>query len=160
MIDRLRRTFIQYRQFLLYAIIGASGVTIDLATFFVLFNVVGIHESLATAISTSLGIVNNFAWNRHFNFRVHDQWFRRFLRFYAVGLSGIVLTVGMFHVFATWMGVSPNLVKVASLLPVLVLQYTLNKLWTFGIDGPATVPTPLRLATEERAPLERVGSGY
>ena len=96
-----------------------------------LFNLAGINENVATVISTSCGIANNFALNTAFNFKVRDNLLRRFVQFYAVGLSGILLTVGLFAVFVTWLGISPNIVKVGSLLPVLVLQYGLNKVWTF-----------------------------
>lgn len=131
MIDRTRLLVTQYQQFLLYAIIGVSGVTLDLVVFFLLFNLAGINENVATVISTSCGIANNFALNTAFNFKVRDNLLRRFVQFYAVGVSGILLTVLLFAVFVSWLGISPNIVKVGSLLPVLVLQYGLNKVWTF-----------------------------
>lgn len=131
MVTQARSLLTQYRQFVLYAMIGVSGVLLDLVVFFVLFNVFDIGENLSTAISTTCGIANNFVLNTIFNFKVRDRLLIRFLRFYAVGLSGIVLTIAMFEVFVGWLDLNANAVKVASLLPVLVLQYGLNKIWTF-----------------------------
>lgn len=122
----------RYRNFILYAVIGCSGVLLDLAGFLVLYNFVGLHELLATAISTTAGIVNNFLLNSWFNFRKRDGMLRRFLRFYTVGLAGIVLTAALLGVFSTGLGVDPNVVKVLALPLVVILQFTMNKRWSFG----------------------------
>lgn len=115
-----------------YAAIGAVGVCLDYGLFVVLFDLVGLHEQIANALSTTAGIVNNFALNALLNFRRRDRLLARFLRFYAVGLSGIALTFLLLAVFAGGLGVSADLVKAASLPLVLVLQYTINRRWSFA----------------------------
>lgn len=122
----------QYRNFVLYAVIGCSGVLLDLVLFLVLYNILGIHELVATAISTTSGIVNNFLLNSWFNFRRRDEMLRRFLRFYTVGLAGIALTAALLAGFSTGLGVDPNVVKILALPLVVILQFTLNKRWSFG----------------------------
>jgi putative flippase GtrA len=131
MIARSKELFEQHRQFLLYAMIGVSGVVLDLILFFVLFNLFQIDKNLATFMSTSAGITNNFLWNAFVNFKTSDQLAKRFGQFYLVGLSGIVLTVAIFFVFVDQLHLNANLVKVGSLPPVLVMQFLLNKYWTF-----------------------------
>lgn len=120
------------RQFFLYALIGASGVLLDLAVFFVLFNSAHVDKFVATAISTTAGITNNFVWNATYNFRVGDRLLRRFIRFYVVGLGGLALTAALFAVFVDVVGWNANLVKVLSLGPVLLVQYAANKRWSFA----------------------------
>ncbi|GAA0508976.1 hypothetical protein GCM10011581_18890 [Saccharopolyspora subtropica] len=115
-----------------YAAIGASGVALDYLLFLLLFNLAGLHEQLANAISTTAGITNNFVLNALFNFRRRDRILVRLLRFYAVGVAGIGLTFLLLQVFSGWLGVDPNLVKAGSLPVVLVFQYTINKKWSFG----------------------------
>ena len=122
----------RHRSFVLYSVIGCSGVLLDLLVFLVLYNVFGMHEQLATAISTTLGIVNNFLLNSFFNFRVRDGMLRRFLRFYAVGIVGIGITAALLGVFSTWLGVDPNIVKVVALPVVVAFQFTMNRKWSFG----------------------------
>lgn len=131
MIETISRRVVDSREFLLYAVIGVSGVVLDLVTFLFLYNVVGISEFAATFVSTTLGIANNFLLNVQFNFRTKDRLLGRFLRFYAVGGAGILLTMGMFALFSDALGIHPNVVKVLSLPAVLVFQYLLNKKWTF-----------------------------
>ena len=115
-----------------YAAIGVLGVCLDYGLFVILFTAVGLHPQIANALSTSAGITNNFALNALFNFRRRDRLLVRFARFYAVGLSGIALTFVLLAVFATWLGLPANLVKAASLPLVLVLQYTINRKWSFA----------------------------
>ena len=121
----------RHRSFVLYQLIGASGALLDLLLFLALYNAAGVHEQVATAISTSVGIANNFLLNSYLNFRVRDGMLRRFLRFYAVGLVGIGLVAVLLLVFHTWLGVDANVVKVVSLPVVAVLQFLLNKRWSF-----------------------------
>ncbi|KAA5836102.1 GtrA family protein [Saccharopolyspora hirsuta] len=127
-----RRVPLVSPQLLRYALIGGSGVLLDYLLFLLLFNAFGVHEQLANAISTTAGITNNFVLNALFNFRKRDRIVVRFLRFYAVGLTGIALTFLLLQVFSGWLGIDPNLVKAGSLPVVLLLQYTINKKWSFG----------------------------
>ena len=122
----------RYRSFVLYQLIGVSGVLLDLVLFLGLYNALGVHEQLATVLSTSAGITNNFLLNSYLNFRRRDGMLRRFARFYTVGLVGIALVAALLVVFHTWMGVDANIVKVASMPVVAVLQFFLNKRWSFG----------------------------
>ncbi|MGY1849642.1 MULTISPECIES: GtrA family protein [unclassified Blastococcus] len=127
-----RELWQRHRQFFVYQLIGVSGVLLDLVLFLVLYNVVGMHEQLATALSTSAGITNNFLLNSYLNFRKRDGMLRRFARFYSVGLLGIALVAVLLLVFHTWLGVDANIVKVVSMPIVAIFQFVLNKRWSFG----------------------------
>lgn len=120
------------RALVLYGIIGVSGVTLDYLVFLLLFNSSGLHEQLANAISTSIGIANNFALNAWLNFRTTDRLLIRFARFYSVGLAGMALTFLLLHLGSGMFGLNPNLVKAAAIPLVVVLQYLINKRWSFG----------------------------
>ncbi|MEU5099428.1 GtrA family protein [Streptomyces sp. NPDC020996] len=120
------------RQLLRYTLIGGSGVALDLGVFLLLHNLAGLDEQVANALSTTLGIANNFVLNALFTFERRDRIVVRFLRFYAVGLTGIVLTNLLFLVFTDALGVDADLVKAGSLLPVLALQFVLNRKWSFA----------------------------
>lgn len=119
------------RQFVLYSAIGLSGVTLDVLLFMVLFNLFHLNEELATFISISAAITNNFLLNTHLNFKVKDKLWSRYARFYLVGLTGILLTDLLFFIFVDNLHISANTIKIASLAPVLLLQYSLNKRWSF-----------------------------
>lgn len=114
-----------------YAVIGVSGVCLDYLVFLLLFNAFGLHPQIANMISTTAGIINNFGLNALLNFRKRDRIAVRFLRFYAVGLTGIALTVLLLKVFSDVLGIDANIVKGLSLPLVLLLQYSINRRWSF-----------------------------
>ncbi|MFF7565362.1 GtrA family protein [Streptomyces pseudovenezuelae] len=120
------------RQLLSYTLIGGSGVALDLVAFLLLHNAAGMNEQIANAISTTLGIANNFALNARFTFERRDRLVVRFLRFYAVGLTGIALTNLLFLAFTDGLGIDANLIKAGSLPLVLALQFVLNRKWSFA----------------------------
>ncbi|WP_328480085.1 GtrA family protein [Streptomyces sp. NBC_00377] len=120
------------RQLVTYALVGGSGVLLDLGAFLLLYNVAGLHEQLANVLSTSLGITNNFVLNALFTFGRRDRLLLRYLRFYCVGLTGIALTFVLLAVFSRGLGIDPNLVKAGSLPLVLVVQFALNRKWSFA----------------------------
>jgi putative flippase GtrA len=120
------------RQLVRYTLIGGSGVALDLTAFLLLHNLAGMDEQLANVLSTTLGIANNFVLNALFTFERRDRIVVRFLRFYAVGLTGIALTYLLFLVFTDALGIDANLVKAGSLPLVLALQFVLNRKWSFA----------------------------
>ncbi|MFC4499730.1 MULTISPECIES: GtrA family protein [Streptomyces] len=120
------------RQLVRYTLIGGSGVALDLVVFLLLHNVAGMNEQFANVISTTLAITNNFVLNARFTFERRDRIVVRFLRFYAVGLTGIALTNLLFLAFTDGLGVNANIVKAGSMPLVLALQFVLNRKWSFA----------------------------
>ncbi|GAA4864410.1 GtrA family protein [Saccharopolyspora cebuensis] len=120
------------RTLALYGVIGVSGVLLDYLVFLLLLGLDALHPQVANAISTTVGITNNFLLNALLNFRTRDRFAVRFLRFYAVGLTGLALTFVVLQVFSGWLGLDPRWVKGGALPVVVFLQYTVNKKWSFG----------------------------
>lgn len=119
------------KQFIKYSVIGISGATLDLLVFLLLFNVGGMAAIAANLISTSCGITNNFFLNRHYNFRKKDFVLLRFLAFYGVGIVGILLSTFIIRIFHDYAGWDANIVKAASVIVVVLVQYGLNKRISF-----------------------------
>ncbi len=122
------------KHFLLYSLIGVSGVLIDIILFFTLFNIVKIDEQVANLISTSFGILNNFLLNVRFNFKVKNKLFIRFASFYMVGSAGIILTAVIIWFGTEQFSQNPNTMKILSLPVVLVFQFGINKITSFKKD--------------------------
>ena len=128
---RIRRVLDTHKQFIFYSIIGVSGVCIDVMLFFILYNFFNFEKNIATFLSLTVAITNNFIWNIKYNFKVDNKIFKRFSKFYIVGLTGFIVTALLFLILTDWLGISANITKLVSLLPILILQYTINKLWSF-----------------------------
>lgn len=117
--------------FILYSIIGLSGVALDYLSYAALLNLLGWNYLTANILSTSLGITNNFVLNAFLNFKVRDRFLRRFLTFYGVGVLGLMVTMILLWCQVEFAGVPPLLAKLLTIVVVVLLQYNMNKRLSF-----------------------------
>jgi len=122
----------KHRQFILYAGIGLVGVTIDYIAYAIGVKVIGLGLLTANLISVSLGIINNFILNTKYNFKKKDNILLRFCLFFIVGLCGLLISDLLLIAFHYWLNFSPLISKLMTLPFVLIIQYVVNKLVTFG----------------------------
>ncbi len=130
LVEQLLEQIERRRNFIIYAVIGVSGATLD----FVLFEIflwAGLSMQFANFISVSAGITNNFFLNARLNFRVSDRLLRRFAAFYAVGMVGLGLSAAILELGVGWLGFSARIAKASSIVIVVVTQYSLNKVLAF-----------------------------
>lgn len=137
----------RHRPFFLYMTIGMTGALLDFCTLLFLVNLLQVNEYIANPISMSVGITNNFFLNAYFNFKKTDKLFKRYLSFYAVGIIGILISNLFLWVFNDLLGgniqsvldaVVPfvsayrlEIVKAVSIVVIAVIQYVLNKRFSF-----------------------------
>jgi len=145
--QRIRLEVERRKSFLLYIAIGFTGFFIDLLLFVLLVRAFQVNPYWANLVSTTAGITNNFLLNAYFNFKKTNRLLTRFLTFYVVGLAGIAIGDAFIWIFNDFLGrqtsfmilllvpsfikLQLELVKVGSLFVVAILQYTLNKRFSF-----------------------------
>ena len=118
------------RQFIIYGIIGLSGATLDVIGYLLLYRKIGITPSIASFISVTVGITNNFLLNLRFNFDVTGNLTKRFLSFYTIGLSGAVFSALAIELMQKG-NIDPTVAKLITIPLVVVCQYVLNKRVSF-----------------------------
>lgn len=128
MILRLLR---KHKKFIKYCIIGASGVLLDFFIFYLLNKKLSLHYQFANIISVSCGITNNFLLNVFFNFKTKNKLLIRFIIFYAVGVIGILISALLLYIFVDRLFFDVITTKIIILGIVTVVQYTLNKTFSF-----------------------------
>lgn len=120
------------RNLVLYGLIGCLASGTDALVFFVLTSLCNIYPLYANLISVPIGILISFLLNRRFNFKVTDHPVKRGVIFFMVGLFGLLISQGIL-----WLGMStsfePIVVKLFSIVVVALIQFTLNKLISFGV---------------------------
>lgn len=136
MYNNLLRKIDKRRQLVLYGLIGVTGIAIDIVVFLLLVNYFEVSPIVATVISTLCGITNNFLLNRSINFKKLDATFSRLVCFFSVGIAGALLSGVLLLVLSEVFSLDPNLVKLVSIPPIVVLQYFLNKQISFGDKAP------------------------
>jgi putative flippase GtrA len=121
----------KYRHFLLYSIIGVSGVFIDFFSYGAMVSWTSISYLLANIVSTTLGICNNFIWNAWFNFRKTDNIKNRFFTFYFVGMLGLLLSTVILYILVQYFSIQELVAKMVTIVFVVIVQYSLNKKYSF-----------------------------
>lgn len=111
-----------------YGAIGVTGMSIDFAVFLGLV-AVGVPPVLATAISTGIGIANNYVLNARLNFSSEISLLRA-SRFFLVGATGLSVSAAIVFGF-TQIGLAPIVAKLMSIPFVAVGQFLTHRFWTF-----------------------------
>ena len=119
-----------FKQLLSYGIIGCISSGTD-AILFALF-VYSLHtpELTVNVFTVCVGITISFFLNRKFTFKLKDHTSRRYMRFFAVGICGLLLSE-----LIIWAGSAANIetvmTKLASIIIVAIFQFILNKTVSF-----------------------------
>ena len=117
------------RQSLRYVCIGALASTVDASLYFVFTRFASLPFLLANFTSVNIGITVSFLLNTFVNFRQPTNLLARAVSFYGVCYAGMLLSMGLLGLGTGMFG------PVAGLehgVFVGILQFTLNKLVTFG----------------------------
>lgn len=128
-----RLTLKRRRRFIVYALIGAAGAVLDLGSFLLLHQVVGLEVVPANVIATSAAVVHNFLWHHFVTFKEHAQTpafaFGKFVLISVVGiaLNSAVVLAGIS------LGLIPALAKIVAIMLVTVWNYLLNTRVTFRV---------------------------
>ncbi len=98
-LGKIRRTF-PAKAFFRFALVGLSGVFIDMAVLYLLHTGLGLPLTRSKILAAEVAILNNFVWNDLWTFaaisRSQRGWgarFKRFLKFNMICLAGLVLNV-------------------------------------------------------------------
>lgn len=99
LINRLRLSFswVFVSRLIRFAIVGLSGVFVDLGGFYVLHTLLGWVLTPSAILSTEVAIINNFLWNDVWTFseissgqQLENQRLQRFLNFNLICLFGLI----------------------------------------------------------------------
>lgn len=120
----------QYRNFILYGIIGLFTTTIDVGIF-TLISHYDIHELIANTISYQVAMVFSFFLNRQFNFKIKDNMWKRFLSFFLVNLIGYGISQGLVFLFISIIEMPDFIGKLLATILAGIAQFLIIKYWTF-----------------------------
>jgi len=131
-IQSLKNALAQRRQFVLYCLIGGSGVTLDFLTYSALLKTAAVNNlQVANAAGYSCGTVLSFVLNARFNFNTRDWLALRFLAFCTIAFLGWAASAGALWLLVARFEVNKYLAKLLTIVIVVLLQYNLNRLVSF-----------------------------
>lgn len=129
----LIKIYSKFRNLILYGIIGSFTSALDFVVFTFLSKYIGIYYIVANCVSVLVGITTSFVLNRSINFKVKDKTGKRFLIFLTVGLCGLLMSNLILYVGIDMLNGDKLIVKLASIVLVVGLQFILNKFVTFKV---------------------------
>lgn len=127
----MKNFLLQKKQFLLYCLIGLGGVTLDFAIFSLLIKFKLLDYQTANAASYACGTLLSFILNAKFNFRVTDKIAFRLGLFFSVAFLGWLTSAALLQWLIGHQGFNEYVSKAATLVVVVLLQYNLNRLFSF-----------------------------
>ena len=127
----MKSLLLRQKQFLLYCVIGAGGVTLDFGVYRLLLHSGKMDYQAANAMGYVCGTLLSFLLNARFNFRVTDKIGLRLASFFGVALLGWLASAGVLKVLIGNCHFDPYLAKFAALVVVVLLQYNLNRRLSF-----------------------------
>lgn len=115
-----------------FLLVGAAGVAVNEALLYLLHGRLAVHLIVASAVATECAILGNYVGNELFTFHVRRLHLGRMLRFNAVALGGLVLTVGtlwLLRHLTPWHYLVDNLVAIGA---GSTWNFAVNFRWTWG----------------------------
>jgi dolichol-phosphate mannosyltransferase len=123
-------------RFIKFALVGASGVLVDLGLTSLLADVVGLDYRIAGVIGTETAIITNFTLNHFFTFadcRVKGikSFLTCLIKFNLLSLIGLGINNGIMIGFTETTGLDYRIGKLLGILVATLWNYLTNNWWTW-----------------------------
>lgn len=126
--------FEQSKTFLKFAVVGTSGVFVNIGSFTLLINS-GLNKFIASPIAIELSIISNFLFNNFWTFahrKTRHKFHLRGLMFNAVSIISLGVSYSTFVVLSLlFPDVIPQIHQAIGIIPATLVNYFLNSYWTF-----------------------------
>jgi dolichol-phosphate mannosyltransferase len=136
------------RTFLKFALVGLSGVIINLSSFIFLLHF-GINKFIASPLAIEISIINNFLLNNYWTFKTRnsfDNLWLRGLKFKGVSLLALGVSYSTFLVLSLVMHkIPPTMQQAIAIVPAFMVNYFLNSSWTFKKQAQAFSQDPKQI---------------
>ncbi len=124
-------TSAEFTKLIKFAITGVMNTAVDYIVFTILIYF-GLSTSIAQVFSYSAGIVNSYTINRSWTFKSEERYIsRQLLKFLAVNIVIMLVSVGVIYIFETIIGLPVMLAKLCTVGVTVVLGFILNRLLVF-----------------------------
>ena len=117
-------------QFISYCFCGCICVVVDFLFFSTLINF-KFQYQYANFISYFIATLFSFILNRLFTFEIKNYIIKRLLLFISISIAGYFISTIMLFILKTNMNINIIFLKVLTFPIVVLLQYSLNKKYTF-----------------------------
>ena len=118
-------------KFFRFALVGGSGVAVNMLTLWLLHDELGFPLSRSSVVAISLAILNNFLWNNFWTFGESGIQARRLAQFIVISLVGMAINLAILNIFFA-LGVHYALGNLAGIGVATAWNFFANARWTWG----------------------------
>lgn len=113
-----------------FGLVGVLNTAIDLASFSLLYRLVGLPALVANGLAFWVAVSNSYWLNRRWTFRQHQvRGFRAYSHFVLVNIGGLIL--GTLAILLLSHLMAPELAKVIASILTLIWNYTSSRYFIF-----------------------------
>lgn len=130
-----------------FALVGLSGVLVNLVLLVVLTELVGLHYLASAAVAIEASILSNFALNDVWTFRDRriGRWWERLWRFNLVSLLALVVNLGVLSLLTEAAGLHYLVSELVAIGVGFLANYKGNLSWTYLPRSPGDLDHGRRL---------------
>jgi dolichol-phosphate mannosyltransferase len=133
-------------RFAKFGLVGASGVAVNTAVFWLLTAFAGIHHLLAAPVAFEVALGSNFLLNNAWTFA--DRRGRHRLgavvaRYHLASVVGLAINLAVLHQLTALGGLHPSVANLIGIALASVCNFAVNVCWTWRAQGSAVAPVPL-----------------
>ena len=124
----------RFREFIKFAIVGGSGVLVNMGLFFILTRWIHLRIEWSSPVAIEISILSNFLLNSIWTFRRRDtdvSFLHRLLRYHLVtGLAGVVNYL-ILILLVRLAGMPDLLANLIGIVIGMFINFFLNSRWTW-----------------------------
>ena len=120
------------RRFGKFLVVGGTGVGVNSAALFLLYQMLSLPLVLASVLATELSIASNFFWNDRWTFGRHWPTWGRFFKFNLVALGGLIIATTTLWGLVTLVRMPYLFANLLGVLLATSWNFVVNVFWTWG----------------------------
>lgn len=133
MLNKIKPLYIKYKDIILYLFYGVLTMLVNLAVFYVVFNIFKLHYVAANVLAWIAAVAFAYVTNRRFVFSsektggaiVGEAVMFFLVRLFSLGCETLILFAG------ETLNYNMNIVKIAASVVVIILNYIFSKILVF-----------------------------
>ncbi|MGI2903488.1 GtrA family protein [Tolypothrix sp. VBCCA 56010] len=137
---RLSLSWVFVSRLIRFAIVGLSGVFVDLGGFYVLHTLLGWVLTPSAILSTEVAIINNFFWNDVWTFgdmsvqqQLGNQRLQRFFKFNLICFFGLIFNSLIVNLLFYKFEMNEYMAKLIAIICVILWNFSLNSKFNWQI---------------------------
>ena len=119
------------QQFLKFIVIGVFSTLVNYITFYVLYQVLMTHYTLASATGFIIGVFSGYGFNKRWTFGVTEKAYQFIYKYYAVYIISLGLGLLFLSFLVAILGITPLIAQLLTIGLTTCTNFVGTKLWVF-----------------------------